>query len=71
MGTNVIVYANKTELETNPSIILYSCKKGTPSLSDTMVSFDAADMTYVVDINDPSWYDFATHIVIENSILSN
>ena len=65
MGTKVIVYADKANLESDPSIILYSCKTGTPSLSDTMVSFDAAGMTYIVDVKDPSWYDFATHIVIE------
>ncbi len=41
MGTKVIVYADKANLETNPAIILYSCKTGTPTLSDTMVSFDA------------------------------
>lgn len=67
MGTKAIVYANKAELETNPSIILYSCKTGKPTLSDSMVSFDAAGMTYIVDIKDPAWYDFATHIIIENT----
>ncbi len=65
MGTKVIIYADKANLESDPSIILYNCKTGTPSLSDTMVSFDAAGMTYIVDVKDPSWYEFATHIVIE------
>lgn len=71
MGTKVIVYANKAELETNPSIILYSCKTEKPTLSDSMVSFDAAGMTYIVDIKDPAWYDFATHIVVENASTEN
>lgn len=69
MGTKVIVYADKANLETNPAIILYSCKTGTPTLSDTMISFDAEGMTYIVDIKDPSWYEFATHIVVKNTVL--
>ena len=69
MGTKVIVYADKANLETNPAIILYSCKTGTPTLSNTMISFDAEGMTYIVDIKDPSWYEFATHIVVKNTVL--
>lgn len=65
IATRVINYANKANLTTSPDIILYGCASGTPKLDNTMTSFDAKGMTYIVKVNNPAWVDFANNIKVE------
>jgi hypothetical protein len=65
MGTKVTKFADKATLEASPAIIVYSCVQWNPQLDSTMTSFNAKDMTFIIQVNDSSFVDFATHITVE------
>lgn len=65
MGTKVAKFADKDTLEASPAIIVYSCVQWNPQLDSTMTSFNAKDMTFIIQVNDSSFVDFATHITVE------
>lgn len=64
---NIVSFPNKVLLQTNPSIKIYECTvKSEISLSNKFISKTIADWrTFIIEIMDPSWKDFADNIVIE------
>ncbi len=64
--TYVTNYANKSSLTTDPRLMIYTCKdEDMKNPSETMRSITASGSTFIIDIKDLSWYDFANGITIE------
>ncbi len=64
---NIVSFPNKPLLQTNPSIKIYECTvKSEIALSNKFISKTIADgRTFIIEIMDPSWKNFADNIVIE------
>lgn len=69
IGTRVVWYANKSELDKSPSLVIYGCKQWKPQLSPNMLSFDVGTTTFIVEVNDKAWIDFANNIKVEEIVL--
>jgi hypothetical protein len=64
--TYITNYANKSSLTTDPRIVIYTCKwDAMTTPSETMRSMTASWSTFIIDIKDLSWYDFANNVHIE------
>lgn len=64
---NIVSFPNKPLLQTNPAIKIYECTvKSEISLSNKFISKTIADWrTFIIEIVDPSWKDFADNIIIQ------
>ena len=63
--TNVIEYAKKDKLMTEPSVSLYFCKWNLSSLPSNIRKISLNGMMILVQVNDASWTDFANAIIIQ------
>jgi hypothetical protein len=61
---SVIQYADKENLEIAPTIRIYECqaKGDLPVLGEQYLIEKNGEKTFVVQINDPAWIDFANAI---------
>jgi hypothetical protein len=61
---NVIQYADKDNLEISPSLRIYECQvKGTlPVLWEQYLITESTEKTFVLQINDSAWIDFANAV---------
>lgn len=64
---NIVSFPNKPLLQTNPSVKIYECTvKSEISLSNKFISKTIADWrTFIIEIVDPAWKDFADNIIIQ------
>lgn len=65
LGTKIIWYNEKSNLEANPALIIYACKTWKANLESNMLSIEHNDMLFIVQVNDTAWIDFANNIRIE------
>jgi len=60
---NVIKYADRDNLETDPAIRIYECSVSEPILASTLgenfVIKEGAGKTFIIQINNPAWIDFS------------
>lgn len=62
--TQIILYANKTNLQTNPSVVIYFCSTGTPTpATDTRV-ISTKNQTLQIQALDPAWTNFINNIKV-------
>jgi len=65
---NVIKYADKENLETSPAIRIYECQS-TGNIEKPTNRFvlinTSLEKTFLVQVNDPSWVDFANALSIQ------
>lgn len=62
--TNVVEYAKKDQLSTNPSLVLYFCSDTGTKIDNTMRQISLWSTTIVIEAKDPSWINFANGITI-------
>ncbi len=63
--TNIVEYAKKDQIVTNPSVSLYFCTGTIPSsLSSSYRIIPVGTTTILVQVNDASWVNFANAITI-------
>lgn len=64
---NIVSFPNKPLLQTSPAIKIYECTvKSEISLSNKFISKTIADWrTFIIEIVDPAWKDFADNIIIQ------
>ena len=62
-----IQYKNKEDLKDNPAITVYECttKNWIELPWNNYILKELGDKKFVIQINDPAWYDFAKNITIE------
>lgn len=63
-STNVTLYSNKVNIKTNPSIVMYFCKNGSPTDTSNVRVITTANTTILIEILDPAWVDFINWIKI-------
>lgn len=63
-ATNIVLYANKVNLTTNPSVVMYFCKPGTVQNSNNFRVINTANTTILVELLDPAWVSFINWITI-------
>jgi len=63
-----IQYKNKEQLKDNPSVTIYECtaKNWIQVQWNNYIIKELGDKKFVIQINDPAWYDFAKNITIES-----
>lgn len=63
-----IQYKNKDDLKDNPAITVYECttKNWIELPWKNYILKELGDKKFVIQINDPAWYDFAKNITIES-----
>ena len=60
---NVIKYSDKENLEISPAIRIYECLwTARESRAQGILVYPRVDKLFVVQVNDPSWWDFANHL---------
>ena len=61
-----IQYKYKEDLQTNPSIIIYECsfKNGFKLPWENYFLKELNDKKFVIEVREPSWFDFAKNIQI-------
>ena len=64
----VIQYKNKEQLKENPAVTIYECtaKNWIKVQWNNNILKELWDKKFVIQINDPAWYDFAKNITIES-----
>ena len=66
MATNIIGYKDRDNLSTNATVTIYTCSnKSEPTLESNMLSIKKEDKTFIVQVNDRAWIDFAKNLIIE------
>ena len=66
-GLRVISHTNKDNLQTSPSIIIYECPSTEKlnNLNSNYVIKTAANKTFVIQVLDSAWFNFANAISIQ------
>ncbi len=67
-AVKVIQYKNKDQLQENPATVVYECttKNWIELPWNNYILKELGDKKFVIQINDPAWYDFAKNITIES-----
>ncbi len=65
-STNIVLYSNKSNIKTNPSVTMYFCKNGTPTDTNNVRVINTANTTIIVEIFDPAWVDFINNIKLNS-----
>lgn len=63
--TNVVEYAKKDQVNSNPSVVLYFCANKPTSLTDTMRILSVGWTTILIEVKNPAWTNFANAITIQ------
>lgn len=63
-ATNIVLYANKTNLTTNPSVVMYFCKPGITETGNNFRVMNTANTTILIELLDPAWVNFINWITI-------
>lgn len=66
-AVKVIQYKNKEQLQESPATVVYDCtaKNWIELPWKNYILKELGDKKFVIQINDPAWYDFAKNITIE------
>jgi len=68
---NVIKYADRDNVETSPDIRIYECMVKNPVSASTLwenfVIKEAADRTFIIQIINPAWVDFANALSFDSA----
>lgn len=62
--TNIVLYSNKINLVTNPSVVMYFCKPGTTQNSNNFRVIDTTNTTILIEVLDPAWINFINWITV-------
>lgn len=65
-STNIVLYSNKINIKTNPSVVMYFCKNGTVTDTNNVRVITTANTTILVEIIDSAWIDFINAIKINS-----
>mgnify|MGYP006920753793 CR=1 FL=1 len=63
--TDIVEYAKKDQLTTNPSVTLYFCNNSVSAPSSEFRTIVVGDMSILIQAKDPSWTNFANAITLQ------
>ena len=67
---NVIKYADRDNLETDPAIRIYECNVSEPilakDLGENFVVKEGAEKTFIIQMNNPAWIDFSNTLSFDS-----
>jgi hypothetical protein len=62
--TNIVLYSNKNNIKSTPSVVMYFCKSGTPTISQNIRTITMKNNTILIEALDSTWIDFVNNIGI-------
>lgn len=65
-STNIVLYSNKINIKTSPSVVMYFCKSGTVADTNNIRVITTANTTILIEILDAAWVDFINGIKLNS-----